>query len=90
MAAARRFFVRVGKNQFEVVWRLNPFSGIHHAIRPNGSITACGKKQKLVEPAVEDPSDCPTTCLACAESVIRIVGPAKEPNLKKILRQMSN
>lgn len=71
---SRRFFVRHGSNQHEVVWKLNLGSKIFHAVRPKGNVTACGKKYRLVDPPPEatDPSDCEDTCLECADEVIRI------------------
>lgn len=87
LPAPKRFYVRIGQNQREVVWKWHQFSGLFHAIRPNGSNTVCGKKFKLVDPAPEatDPSDCEQTCLACAESVIRVLREARPVDLKRVI-----
>lgn len=95
MIKSRRFFVRHGSNQHEVVWKLNLGSKIFHAVRPKGNVTACGKKYRLVDPPPEatDPSDCEDTCLECAGEVIRIVDQPKPVDLKRVIwkaRQAQN
>lgn len=81
----KKFFVKIGRNSFEVVWKLHESTGYFHAIRPNGSVTVCGKKSKLVDPTVPDPSDDEKTCLGCAEAVVRVLREARPVDLKRAI-----